>query len=53
MVGHYKTYITNNIGHSKSDSVGLLVLWTVAYNIQGIKIVLQVPQDSANLIKNG
>ena len=37
---HYKTYIINSVGHPRSNSVRLLVLWTVAYNIRGTSIVL-------------
>ena len=51
MVGHYKTYNTSSVGHPSSDSVELLVLWTVEYNDRGIDIVLQVPQDSTNLVE--
>jgi hypothetical protein len=40
---HYRMYIINSVGHLMSDSVGLLMLWTVAYNGQGTGIVLQVP----------
>jgi hypothetical protein len=40
MVGHYRTYITSSVGHLRVDSVGLLVLWMVAYNGQSIDIVL-------------
>jgi hypothetical protein len=46
-------YIINSIGHLRSNLVGLLVLWTVVYNGQGIGIVLQVPRDNANSVENG
>jgi hypothetical protein len=51
--GHYKIDIISGIGHLRSDSVVPLVLYTVAYNIQGTGVVLRVPRDSANLVKNG
>jgi hypothetical protein len=53
MVGHYKTYITSSVGQLRSDLVGLLVLWTVAYNGRGTNILLQVPRDNANPAENG
>ena len=43
MVGHYMTYIISSVGHLRSDSARLLVLWMVAYNGQGTDIILQVP----------
>jgi hypothetical protein len=46
-------YIISSVGHSRLDLVGLLVLWTVAYNGQDTDIVLQVPRDNANFIENG
>ena len=49
---HYKTDIISNVGHLSSDSVMSLVLCTVAYNIWGTDVVLQVPQGSANLTEN-
>jgi hypothetical protein len=49
MVGHYWTHITSNMGHLRSESVKLLVLWTVVYNGWGIGIVLYVLRDSTNL----
>ena len=53
MAGHYKMDIISGVGHPRSDSVVLLMLRTVAYNIQDSGVVLQVPRDSANLAKNG
>ena len=50
---HYRTYIISGIGHSRSDSVGLLVLWTTMYNIQGVGVLLQVPRDNTNPVENG
>jgi hypothetical protein len=46
--GHYKTYIISGVGHPMSDSVMLLVLWTIGFNIQGTSIVLQFPRDTTN-----
>ena len=37
---HYRTYIISSVGHPRSDSIRLLVLWMVAYNGRGIDIVL-------------
>jgi hypothetical protein len=53
MGGHYRTDIINGIGYPRSDSVLPLVLCTVAYNIQGTGVVLQVPRDNVNLTENG
>jgi hypothetical protein len=50
--GHYKTDIIKGVGHLRSNSIMLLVLCTVAYNIQGISVVLQVLRDSVNLTRN-
>jgi hypothetical protein len=50
---HYKTNIINDVGHPKSDLVVPLVLCTVAYNIWGTGVVLQVPRDSANPTRKG
>ena len=52
MVGHCSTYIISGMGHPRSDWVVPLVLCTVAYNIKGTGVVLQVPQDSVNLVEN-
>ena len=41
--GHYRMNIISGVGHLRLDSVVPLVLYIVAYNIQGIGIVLQVP----------
>jgi hypothetical protein len=38
MVGHFRTYIISGVGHPRSDLVVPLMLWTVAYNGQGIGI---------------
>ena len=46
--GHYRSYIISSVSHQKLDSIGLLVLWTITYNIQGTGVVLQVPRDSTN-----
>jgi hypothetical protein len=40
MGGHCKIYIISGVSHPKSDSVILLVLWTVAYNIRDTNVVL-------------
>ena len=53
MSGHYRTYITNGVGHLSSDLVVPLILCMTMYNIWGTSIVLQVPQDNANLAENG
>ena len=49
----YKTDIISSVGHSRSDLVVPLVLCMVVYNIQGIGVVLQVLQNSTNLIRKG
>jgi hypothetical protein len=49
MGDHYRTNIISGLHHLRSDLVVLLILCLVAYNIQGIGVVLQVPRDSANL----
>jgi hypothetical protein len=41
------TNVISNVGHRSSDFVGLLVIDN-SVHIQGIGILLQVPQDSAN-----
>jgi hypothetical protein len=46
---HYRTDIINGVGYSRSDSVVLLVLCTVACNGWSTNIVLQVPRDCTNL----
>jgi hypothetical protein len=46
--GRYRMDIISGVGYPRSDSVMPLVLCMVAYNIQGIGVVLQVPQDNAN-----
>ena len=51
MGSHYMTYIISGVGHLMSNSVVPLVLWIVAYNIQGTGIVLQVSWDNANPAK--
>ena len=51
-VGHYTTYIISSVGHPRSNSVRLLVLWMVAYNDQGTNILLQVTWDGANPVEN-
>jgi hypothetical protein len=50
--GYYKRDIISGVGHSRSDSVVQLVLWTVAYDILGTNVVLQIPRDNANLVEN-
>ena len=50
---HYRKNIISGVGHSRSDSVVLLVLFMVTCNIRGTGVVLQIPWDSANLAKNG
>jgi hypothetical protein len=51
--GHYSMDIISGVGHPRSDSVVLLVLYTITYNIRGIGVILQVPRDSVNLVGNG
>jgi hypothetical protein len=51
MGNHYKTCISSVVGHLMSNLVMPLVLWRVAYNIQGTDVVLQVPQDGINFAK--
>jgi hypothetical protein len=53
LMGGYKTDIISGIGHLRLDSIVQLMLYMVAYNIQGTGVVLQVIRDSANLIKKG
>jgi hypothetical protein len=43
---HYRTNIISGVGHPMSDSIVLLVLCTVTYNIQGTGIILEVPWNS-------
>ena len=38
--GHYRIYIISSVGHLRSDSIMLLVLCIVAYNIHGTSVVL-------------
>ena len=38
--GHYKINIISGVGHPRLDSVVLLLLCMVAYNIQGTGVVL-------------
>ena len=52
LAGYYTMYIINSVGHLKSNSVNLLVLWTIVYNSWGTNIVLQVLSDSANSTEN-
>jgi hypothetical protein len=51
--GHYRTCIISCVSHTRLDSVMLLVLCMVAYNIWGIGVVLQIPRDNANPTENG
>jgi hypothetical protein len=51
MDGHYRTDIISSVGYPRSDSVVLLVLCTIACNICGTSIVLQVPQNSVNPLR--
>ena len=53
MDDHYKTDIISCAGHLRSNSVIMLVLCKVAFNIRGTDVVLQVLWDSTNPIKNG
>ena len=53
MGGHYRTYITSGVGHPRSNSIVLLVLCMVAYNIWDTGVVLQVPRGSANPVEKG
>jgi hypothetical protein len=50
---HYRTNIISGVGHPRSNLIIPLMLYMVAYNIQGTGVVLLVPQDSANPIENG
>jgi hypothetical protein len=45
---HYRTNIFSNVGQPRLNSIVLLVLCTVVYNIRGTGVVLQVPWDRAN-----
>jgi hypothetical protein len=40
MGSHYRMNIVSGVSHSRLDSVVPLVLCTVAYNIQGVGVVL-------------
>jgi hypothetical protein len=40
--GHYRTDINSGVGHPRSASVVPLVLCTVAYNIWGTSVIVQV-----------
>ena len=48
MDGHYKMNIISGVGYPRSNLVVPLVLCTIAYNIRGMGVVLQVPRDCAN-----
>jgi hypothetical protein len=50
---HFMMDIIGNVDHPTLNSIMLLVLCTVAYNIRGTGIVLQVSRDSANSVGNG
>jgi hypothetical protein len=50
---HYRIGIIRGVGHPRLDSVVPLVLCTVACNIRGTSIILQVPQDNANPAEKG
>ena len=52
MGSHYWMDIISGVGHSRSNSIMPLVLYTVAYNIRGTGVVLQVPRDRVNPIEN-
>ena len=51
--GHYRTGIISDVGHTRSDSVVLLMLCMVTYNIRGTGAVLQVFQYSVNPARKG
>jgi hypothetical protein len=53
MGGYYKTDIISGVGHPRSNSVVPLVLCTIACNIRGTGVVLQVHRDSVNSTENG
>jgi hypothetical protein len=53
MGGHYRTDIISGVGHSRSNSIVLLLICMVACIGWGIDIILQVSRDSANLIEKG
>jgi hypothetical protein len=40
MGSHYRMDLFSSVGHQRLDSVMPLVLFTVAYNIQGVNVVL-------------
>jgi hypothetical protein len=52
MDGHYRVDIISGVGHPRLDVVVLLVLYTVAYNIRGTSVVLQIHRDSDNPTEN-
>jgi hypothetical protein len=51
--GHYRMKIISGVGHSRLDSVVPLVLCTVAYNIRGTGVVLQVFETTPTLMEMG
>jgi hypothetical protein len=53
MGGYYMTNIISGMGHPRLDSVVLLVLYLVAYNIWSTSVVLQVPRDNTNPAEKG
>ena len=53
MGGHYRMDLLSGVGHPRSDSVMPLVLFTIAYNIQSIGVILQVSRDNTNPAKKG
>jgi hypothetical protein len=53
MGSHYSTYIISSMGHPRSGSVGLLVLWTIVYNGWGGDIVLMSIGTMPTLLRRG
>ena len=48
MGNHHRMDIISGVGHPRLDVIVLLVLYTVAYNIRGTSVVLQIHRDSIN-----
>ena len=45
---HYRTDIISSVGQPRSNSIVLLVLCTIMYNIRSTDVVLQILRDSIN-----
>jgi hypothetical protein len=52
LAGYYNIYIISSMSHPRSNSVEVLMLWTVVCNSRGTNIVLQVLPDNADSTEN-